>query len=176
MIKYILLSVFLASSSFANSYSTNFPLTENPTSENPMWINGGTVGIDWSNVQTVKGHASGTQVNPDNYPYNDSTAIVSGSWGSDQSAQATVVAGNVWHNSVEEVELRLRTTITAHNITGYEFDFRVASPGGYAPIVRWNGPLNNFTTIAQENSNYHGIKTGDVIMATAVGNVLSAYV
>src|SRR5260370_29942872 len=173
MSKYILLSAFLASSSFANSYSTNYPLTENPIAEKSIWINGGTVGIDWSNVQAVKGHASGTQVWVGTY--NDSTAILSGAWGSDQSVQATVVAGTLWQSSVEEVELRLRTSISAHSITGYEFDFRDASPGGYVNIVRWNGPLNNFTEIASENNDYHGIKTGDTLLATAVGNTLSAY-
>src|SRR5438046_7973905 len=34
----------------AESYTTNFPLTENPISEGGNWINGLTNGIDWSDV------------------------------------------------------------------------------------------------------------------------------
>ena len=37
----------------ARTYTTNFPLTENPISEAGNWINGGSVGFDWSNVSTT---------------------------------------------------------------------------------------------------------------------------
>src|SRR5258705_8339267 len=41
----------------------------------------------------------------------------------------------------EEVELRLRTTVTNHSITGYEINFRCTSDASrYVQIVRWNGP------------------------------------
>src|SRR6266481_3834741 len=62
---------------------------------------------------------------------------------------------------VEEVELRLRTTITPHSITGYELDFRNASPGGYVAIVRWNGPLNSFTTLAEANYGFSSFSATD---------------
>ena len=42
----------------ARTYTTNFPLTENPISEAGNWINGGTVGLDWTNVSTTPGLAS----------------------------------------------------------------------------------------------------------------------
>jgi hypothetical protein len=39
----------------AHRYTTNFPLTENPISEGGRWINGGAVGLDWTNVSTKAG-------------------------------------------------------------------------------------------------------------------------
>ncbi len=141
-----------------------------------MWINGKVTGIDWCDVQTSGGKACGTQVNASNAAYNDSTAVLTGTWGPTQTAQATVVAGTLGASSVEEVELRLRTNIEPHSIIGYEFDFRNVVNGGYIQIVRWNGPINNFTIISSSNNNYHGIKSGDVIKATAVGSTLTAYV
>ena len=69
----------------AGTYATNFPLTENPTSEGGYWING----IDWADVATTPGRAFGTQtVNSPNY--SDSTALLIGSWGPNQTAQGTV--------------------------------------------------------------------------------------
>src|SRR5207344_3173850 len=99
------------------SYSTNFSLMENPISESGRWINGGVQGIDWTNVRTTGGMAVGTM--PGNgYQYADSTAVLTGNWGPDQTAQAVVVTGNQNISAVEEVELRLRTTIVPHSITG----------------------------------------------------------
>jgi hypothetical protein len=170
----IVLLLLLVVNGRGTSYSTAFATAENPLSENGVWIEGAVTGIDWCNVQAINGHAAGTQVDADNY--NDSTAVLSGNWGSDQSVQATVITGDNWQDSVEEVELRLRTSIAADFITGYEFDFRVASPGGYVAIVRWNGSINDFTSLDEGNNNYQGIKTGDVILATASGDLLSAYV
>jgi len=162
----------------AGTYTTNFPLTENPISEGGRWINGKDVGLDWQNVQTIPGQSSGTQNgNSINLGiYDDSTAVLTGPWGPNQTVQATVVSGNQNTSAIEEVELRLRTTISAHSITGYELDFRNTNPGGYVAIVRWNGPLNNFTGLAGENNAYHGIKNGDVISGTVVGSLISVYV
>jgi chitodextrinase len=160
-------------------YNTNFPLTENPISESGNWINGGTTGLDWSNVATSPGLAHGTVVSAPP-PYNDSTAVLTGTWASNQTAQAVVsTSGNCLTASVyEEVELRLRTTITAHSITGYEFNFRCDPGDGaqYVYIVRWNGPLNSFTTVAGSQPLGPGVKNGDVLMATAVGSTLTAYI
>src|SRR5260221_2997308 len=44
------------------SYSTSFPLTENPISEGGRWVNGGLLGLDWTNVSTTPGLAIGHQV------------------------------------------------------------------------------------------------------------------
>jgi hypothetical protein len=156
------------------SYSTSFPRTEDPISESGHWINGGTTGIDWGNVQTTPGLAFGTVVSG-GPPYNDSTAVLAGAWGGDQTAQATVHIANPTSAVYEEVELRLRTTITMHSITGYEFNFRCTSDGSqYVQIVRWNGALNAFTYL--NSTTGPGLHDGDVIMTTAVGSTLTSYI
>jgi hypothetical protein len=160
------------------SYRTDFPATENPLVENGKWINGGTEGLDWANVQTIPGLAFGTNVSGAP-PYNDSTAILTGAWGSNQMAQATVYTTNQTRAHEEEVELRLRTTITPHNVTGYEFDYRVTSDGSqYIVIVRWNGDLNDFTYLTPMLCSVcgPGLHNGDEVMATAVGSTLTLYI
>ena len=160
------------------SYHSNFQATENPLSESGKWINGGTAGLDWANVQTTPGLAFGTNVSGAP-PFNDSTAVLTGAWGSNQMAQATVYTVNQTRTLAEEVELRLRTTITAHSITGYEFDYRVTSDGSqYINIVRWNGALNNFTYLTHDPCTVcgPGLHNGDSIKATAVGSTLTLYI
>src|ERR1700722_5897903 len=160
------------------SYSTSFPAAENPISEGAKWINGGTTGLDWANVQTTSGLAFGTNVSGAP-PYNDSTAVLAGTWGSNQTAQATVYTINQTSAIQEEVELRLRTTITAHSITGYEFDYRTTSDGSqYIVIVRWNGPLNKFTYLTPSPCTAcgPGLHNGDTVKATAIGSTLTLYI
>ena len=156
------------------TYRTSFPHSENPISEQGNWINGGMVGLDWGNVQTVPGLAFGTVVSG-GPPYNDSTAALAGTWASNQMAQATVHTVNQNSAIFEEVQLRLRTTVTAHSITGYEFYFQCTADGSrHAQIVRWNGPLNNFTLL--DDATGPGLHNGDVIAATVVGDKLTSYV
>jgi hypothetical protein len=154
------------------TYSTNFPLTESPISEGGHWINGGTNGIDWGNVNTTPGYAVG--VAPANAGFNDSTALLTGTWGPDQTAQATVRVGGAVFNS-PEVEMRLRSSISPHVNNGYEITEAVL-PNNYLIIVRWNGPLNDFTYLNVTNpggfTGTYGVTTGDVVKATIVGNVI----
>jgi hypothetical protein len=160
------------------SYSTSFPAMENPISEGGKWINGGKTGRDWGNVQTTPGLAFGTNVSGAP-PFDDSTAVLAGPWGPNQMAQATIYTVNQTHAIAEEVELRLRTTITRHRITGYEFDYRVTSDGSqYLGIVRWNGPLNDFTYLTRESctTSGPGLHNGDIVMATAIGSTLTLYI
>ena len=77
-------------------YTTNFaspPAPENPISEGGNWINGGATGLEWGNVQTSAGLAFGTIVNGAP-PSNDSTAVLTGTWGPNQTAQATLSLNN----------------------------------------------------------------------------------
>jgi uncharacterized repeat protein (TIGR02543 family) len=162
--------------SFANTYSTNFPLTENPISEGGNWINGGTVGLDWCNVQTNGGSpglAYGTE-NGATANYNDSTALLTGTWGPNQTVQATVYTTVAGNNNWEEVELRVRSSLSAHNCTGYEINFSVNPSNPYVQIVRWNGPLGSFTELNGTGS--YGAKNGDVIKATISGSTITAYI
>jgi len=154
-------------------YVTNFSATENPISEGGNWINGRAVGVDWGDVATASGLAFGTNAGS----YADPTAILAGSWGPDQMAQATVYSVNQTDSLFEEVELRLRSAISAHSNTGYEINFRCSKTNNaYSQIVRWNGPLGNFTYLWAQDGSQYGVKTGDVVKATIIGNVITVYI
>ena len=174
VVSIIHLALLPGSEATAKTYATNFPLAENPISDGGHWLNGGVIGFDWRNVRTNVGLAYGTQSGSGGY--DDSTALLSGTWGPNQTCQATVYSVNQTNSFVEEVELRLRSTITAHSCTGYEVNFRCVHPGGYVQIVRWNGPLGNFSYVYGTQSPYPGIANGDVIKATINGNLIIAYV
>ncbi len=157
--------------STTRSYRTHFPLTENPISEGGRWLNGGVTGLDWTNVQTAPGVAFGTMPGNAYYPqeYADSTAILRGKWGRNQTVRATLA---VHHQSnsrgvYEEVELRVRTTIRPHSITGYEINCSVNRDDPYVQVVRWNGPLANFTEL---DGRAVGCKNGDVLKAVVTGD------
>jgi hypothetical protein len=160
------------------SYATNFGVTEDPISENGKWINGGSAGFDWTNVRTTSGLVFGTQSGTAGGAarYADSTAVLTGRWGPDQTVEATVSVTNPSSISsvFEEVELRLRTSITAHSITGYEINCSVSnSPQNfYLQIVRWNGPLGSFTYLSQTARH---CRNGDVLKATILGNTITVY-
>jgi len=160
------------------SYSTKLSATENPIYEGGKWINGHSIGLDWGDVQTAAGLAIGTNVSAAP-PYDDSTAVLAGEWGSNQMAQATVYTVNQTRAIAEEVELRLRTTITPHRITGCEFDYRVTSDGAqYLGIVRWEGKLNKCTYLTHDPCTIcgRGLHNGDTIKATAIGDTLALYI
>jgi hypothetical protein len=111
-----------------------------------------------------------------NAEYSDSTAVLAGSWGPNQTAQGTVAINNASGNSgvAEEVELRLRTAITAHSITGYEINASVSTnPNNYyVQIIRWNGPLGSFTEL--NGATVH-VSNGDVFKASISGSTITAY-
>lgn len=163
-------------------YSTNFPRAENPLSEDGRWLNGDTDGRDWTNVRTTPGLVFGTEIGgtrPDPEEYDDSTALLSGTWGPNQTTQATVHSVNpnqddkVW----EEVELRLRSSLSPHNCTGYEVMFRCTKiPQAYCNIARWEGPLGKFTYLKKSAGSKYGVKNGDVVKASMIGNVLTVYI
>jgi hypothetical protein len=163
-------------------YSTNFPRSENPISEGGEWENGGKDGLDWTNVRTTPGFAFGTEIGgnrPDPEKYDDSTALLKGHWGPNQTLEATVHSvnpnqnGKVW----EEVELRLRSSISPHSCTGYEVMFRCSKiPQAYCNIARWEGPLGKFTYIKNMGGSKYGVKNGDVVKAAMIGNVLTVYI
>lgn len=157
------------------NYSTTFSAPENPIYEGGAWINGGEVGLDWNNVQVESGIAHGLQTGADGY--DDSVALLAGTWGPTQTVEATVYSINQSTSYFEEVELWLRGNISAHSITGYEVTFRCILGGGYVQIVRWNGPLGNYTYVNNTpNGNYNGIQTDDVVRAEISGTAITVYV
>jgi hypothetical protein len=158
--------------STARTYTTHFPLTENPISESANWINGKANGINWVDIRTTPGLAFGTEVGT--IKYDDSTALLTGKWGPNQTVQATVYSINPQSNDKiwEEVEIRLRSSISPHSNTGYEILFELP-PHNFCQVVRWNGPLGDWTSLGYLGK---GIHNGDVVKATIVGNVITVYV
>jgi hypothetical protein len=147
-------------------YSTNFALDEKPIWENGAWTH---VGLDWATVQTFGGKAFGTQTGSGGY--DDSYAHLSG-FPPDVSVSATIYkAAGIPAGDIHEVELHLRWADAVHNARGYEC--LLHHNGNYAQIVRWEGGLGKFTYIAYGASP--APKTGDVLSATAVGNVITFY-
>jgi hypothetical protein len=159
----------------ATTYLTNFPLAEDPISEGGRWINGHAVGVEWKDVRTTKGLAFGADASG-KAKYRDPTALLAGAWGPNQAIQARVRTVNQQRGKVfEEVEIRLRSTITPHSNVGYEINFRCTHDATqYVQIVRWNGPLGNFTYIATGRGP--GLRDGDIVKATVAGTVITAYI
>jgi hypothetical protein len=147
-------------------YGTVFSGIEDPLSEGGAWSNNG---LDWTRVVKTDGMAAGTQ---DGYGgYDDSYAALSG-FPPDQSARAVVQVGEgIDQSCTHEVELLLRWSDAPHLAQGYEV---LLGYGSYLGIVRWNGPLGDFTELAY--LQIPPVQDGDVFRATAVGNIITAYV
>jgi len=180
------------------SYRTCFPADENPISEGGIWLNGRRDGIDWADVLTSHGEVYGAvtrmavaerRVEQGNLDpaaargaapegdYDDPTAVLAGPWGRNQHASAGVFSRNPTDKYFQEVEIRLRSTIAPHRCTGYEVFFRcLKTEDGYAEIVRWNGKIGDFTSLAKLSGAQYGVQDGDVVAASIVGNLIKGYI
>lgn len=154
-----------------NSYTTSFPLKESTISEGGRWIDAKSVGLDWGNVSTTPGLAVG-HAGPKRFA--DSAALLSGTWGPDQSTEVVVYSKKTFH--YPEVSLRLRSAVSPHDCEGYEISYSLKKDEtAYLIMVRWNGGLADFTYLAQLHGKQYGVTTGDVVKATIVGNVITTY-
>jgi hypothetical protein len=180
------------------SYRTHFPLDEDPISEGGIWINGGREGIDWIDVVAKNGVAYGAltrmgvaerRVEQGNLvasttdgaipegDYDDPTAVLDGAWGKNQHAKARVFSRNQTEDYFQEVEIRLRSKISPHDCTGYEVFWRcLKTENAYAEIVRWNGKIGDFTSLRKLSGAQYGVKDGDLVEATIVGNVIKGFI
>jgi hypothetical protein len=177
------------------SYSTDFENTEDPISEGGMWLNGRKDGIDWIDVISGGGVGYGAvsrmgvpekrveQGNLDETDaaplgdYDDPTAVLTGEWGPDQHGKATVYSKNPTAECFQEVQFRLRHTMNPHSCTGYEVFWRcLKAEGAYVEIVRWDGAVGNWHSLARRAGAEFGVSHGDRIEATIVGNVITGYV
>jgi hypothetical protein len=180
------------------SYRTSFPASENPVSEGGIWLNGRKDGVDWADVIAMSGKVYGAvtrmavaerRVEQGNLDvaaqgeaapegdYDDPTAVLAGPWGRNQYAKAEVFSRDPTDKYFQEVEIRLRSAIAPHSCTGYEVFFRcLKTDDGYAEIVRWNGRIGDFTSLAKLSGPQYGVEDGDVVEATIVGNVIKGYI
>ncbi len=156
------------------SYSTHFPLSENPISEDGIWINGKTDGRDWCDIITRNGIAYGAESPGE---FDDPTALLQGEWGRNQVGTATVYSRNPTERYFQEVEIRLRSMLSAGQCTGYEVFWRcLKTDTAYAEIVRWNGKVKDWTSLVKHTGERYGVKHGDIVKATIVGNLIKGYV
>lgn len=170
---------FLVPSGHHNSYTTSFVATEQPISEGGKWISGKITWGDWADVRTSVGLAYGTESGngEGDEAYDDSTALLTGTWAADQTVEAEVRSVRPSDRDFEEVELRLRSSLSSHNATGYEVLFRCSKAAdAYASIARWDGRLGRFTYLSQKKGPDFGVANGDIVKATAVGSVITGYI
>jgi hypothetical protein len=180
------------------SYRTRFENDEDPISEGGMWINGQTDGIDWIDCMTQNGgevcgkvsrmtvaerraeqvhDEAGDDDSGTAGDYDDPTAVLSGEWGRNQYGKATVFCRNPTNKYFQEVEIRLRSSITPHSCTGYEVFWRaLKTDEGYAEIVRWNGAIGDFTSLARKVGSEFGVKDGDVVEASIEGDLIRGFI
>jgi hypothetical protein len=177
------------------SYSTTFALDEDPISEGGMWLNGRKDGIDWIDVISRNGEAfgavsrmgvperraeQGNLETSDAAPvgdYDDPTAVLTGAWGKNQHGTGRVFSRNPTEEYFQEVQFRLRHTMTPGSCTGYEVFWRcLKSDTAYAEIVRWDGKVGNWRSLARRVGAEYGVKDGDLVEATIVGDVLKGFI
>jgi hypothetical protein len=156
----------------AGGYTTTFPNTENPISEGGNWIN--TVSATWTAPVSTVGGSPGHAVGLNSTGFNDSIAMLTGSFSPDQSVTATVFRG-ASAISPAEIELHLRMTMipgSPDKVFTYEID---VIPGqNEIVIVRWNGAQGNFTNLS--SGRISSINDGDVIEATITGPANAAVI
>jgi hypothetical protein len=178
LVTFLFAVAFLSSAeATAESYTTNFPSTENPISESGRWVGGKTIGLAWADFQSTPGLAFGKQLGTSPSKYDDSIGLLTGSWGPNQTVQATVKTVNQNDGIFEELEIRLRSTVTTNNSTGYECLFSArSSPNAYVQIVRWNGPFGNWTLLDARGGSSMALHNGDTIKCMASGSTITAYI
>jgi hypothetical protein len=159
---------------FARTYSTTFTATENPICDGSPcnWTGGGAAGGNlWGNVQTKPGLAFGVSAPTQ---YGDPTAVLAGTWGDNQTVQGTVKVSSAQPTTscCHEIELRLRLTISANSVKGYEAYCSMIAGNQYCHIASWGGPNGayvNLDTCAGGGSPSRYLINGDVLKATVTG-------
>jgi chitodextrinase len=148
-------------------YTTNFSLTENPISEGGHWVN--TVSATWNAPVSTVGGSPGHAVGLNSSAFNDSIAMLTGSFTPDQKVTATAFRGGA--SGPSEIELHLRMTMVPgaagdpDRVFTYEIDVVPSLSAIF--IVRWNGPQGMYTVL--ETGSIAGVNDGDIIDATVTG-------
>jgi hypothetical protein len=152
-------------------FSTSFPATEDPISQGGIWLNGEADGIDWENCKTNGSgiFANGFSTNQ----YGDNVCLLKPSYRSfsaNHYAQGTVYRAGGYDVS-HEIELYVRAAGAAHSWRGYEVYW--TNPSGYINLVRWDGPLADFTYLA--DTPIGQAVTGDVLRMEVTGTTITIY-
>ena len=151
-------------------FVTDFDSTEAPINEGGSWHHDG---LDWALVDTDGGIAFGTQLlgvaRSGPSQYNDAYAHLTG-FGPNQQASGVIHKGPIDTSCTHEVEILLRWSDGPHTASGYECN--LAHDGAYAEIVRWNGPVGDYTYLARGNVP-GGVRDGDVLSGSIVGTTIT---
>jgi hypothetical protein len=164
--------IFVSTVARAQTHTARFEGEENPLSESGKWQN---AGLDWTGVRTSHSLAFGTQTgtNTGARQYDDSYAHLSG-FPPDQEAWGQAYIANPDSSCHQELEILLRWASSPHRTTGYECFARCLNNGAsYVQVVRWEGPLGKFTYLADLRGTNYGLKHGDILKASIVGNVIT---
>jgi hypothetical protein len=180
VLKTFAVAMLLGSSGFsgaglAQTYSTRFAGSEDPLSEDGRWANNG---VDWTRIKKANGIAYGTQTgtNTGIYKFDDSYAHLSG-FPPDQEAWGEAYISKPSPGRIQELEILLRWTSSAHRTTGYECFARcISNDSSYLQIVRWDGPLGKFTYLADKRGTNYGLNKGDTLKASVIGNTITVYI
>ena len=160
-----------AAPSSSGSYSSSFDREENPLSESGVWRRAAN---NFTNVRSSGGLAFGT--NGITNEYDDSYALLSG-FAADQTVEAVVQRSASLNTSVtHNAELLLRFTDSTSGARGYECLF---ASYGAVQVIRKNGNRSDFTvlsTTAGLGGLGRELRTGDVLKATVIGNVINLYI
>jgi len=153
-----------------HSYTTSFPSTQNPILEGGNWVGGSSAGGSlWGNVQTTGGSPGFAFGVSEPTQYGDPTAIVTGTWGPNQTVTGTVKINTTPSGTCcHEIELRLRMTISSNSITGYEAYCSVMPSQPYCHVARWNGRNGSYCNIEASGPSTY-LVNNDVFKATITG-------
>jgi len=156
------------------SYQSNFDRTEYPINEGGVWTKANN---PWKYVQTANGTAF---AGAHNQGYDDNYARLTGTWGANQTIEATVhINAGAQLDGNPEAILLVRSTDDTNNIRAMEALFSLS---GNAYLVKWNGPLGSFSHASYNCppgtpwSGSSPLKTGDKLKLTVVGSQFTMYV
>lgn len=161
-------------------YETDFPTAENPLDEGGSWRLGKREGTDWNNPKIL---AAGECVASTLMPidgsdrYGDDIGIIATSifaFPADQHAKVVVYKVSGYSGTQHEVEVLLRFSVAANDAHGYEVLW--GNPG-YLSLVRWNGPLGNYTPLYETDTGDVPVPAnGDTLEAQIVGDLVSVWI
>src|SRR5438105_2675585 len=96
----------------------------------------------------------------------DASIYIAADLTTNQEAWRVVFCQNPTNEFFQEVQIRLRFSIRANFCAGYEFIFRpLKTEDAYLEIVRWNGVIGDWKSLARTVGADVGVADGDVVEA-----------
>lgn len=156
-----------------SSYSTTFPATENPISEGGVWRHNPNNGWNTAKVRTVGGAARPNALSGQGGSTDDAYALLDLAKVAVPANVEVIVTLDLGTGTTQEHEILLRASDSDTGVTAYECLYN--ANGGSVQIMRWNGPLGNYTEITGSASSPGSGSTGNQLRATIVGPNITFY-